>query len=180
MTNDEEHKEQKPYSFEHSENLRPLTQEQKLEYLEKAKGIWKVRLDSYTLPSLIIKVLKNMKKNGVCEIKTTRVEKLRNNFKNDEIGLDQHTQIKEGDEVLIRITLLGSTYPRYFYKLLVKQKLEQILRLKATATNFFKVGNFKKAADLYQKINGYYNFGDSTNNFAKEDEQSPDFIRDNE
>lgn len=42
------------------------------------------------------------------------------------------------------------------------------------------MGNFKKAADLYQKINGYYNFGDSTNNYAKEDENSPDFIRDNE
>jgi hypothetical protein len=47
--------------------------------------------------------------------------------------------------------------------------------LKATATRFFKsdpkkVNNhLKKAADIYQKINGYFNFGDSTNNYAKED-----------
>ena len=54
------------------------------------------------------------------------------------------------------------------------------MRLKGTATQFFKAGNFKKAADLYQKINGYYNFGDSTNNYAKEDDQTEDFIRDNE
>lgn len=68
------------------------------------------------------------------------------------------------------MSLLDCTYPRYFYKLFVSQKLEHIQRLKATATKFFKAGNFKKAADLYQKINGYYNFGDSTNNYAKEDD----------
>ena len=45
---------------------------------------------------------------------------------------------------------------------------------------FFKAANFKKAADLYQKINGYFNFGDSTNNYAKEDDKTEDFIRDNE
>lgn len=42
------------------------------------------------------------------------------------------------------------------------------------ATKFFKANqlhnNFKKAADMYQKINGYYNFGDATNNYAKEDD----------
>ena len=51
--------------------------------------------------------------------------------------------------------------------------------MKQTATKFFKQQNYKKAADLYQKINGYYNFGDSTNNYAREDENDPDFIRDN-
>ena len=56
----------------------------------------------------------------------------------------------------------------------VKEKLQTILRLKDIATKFFKANhienNFKKAADIYQKINGYYNFGDATNNYAKEDD----------
>lgn len=69
--------------------------------------------------------------------------------------------------------------------MLVKDKLKHVLRLKATATKFFKAdsnlvkNHLKKAADLYQKINGYYNFGDSTNNFAKEDETSEEFQKDN-
>lgn len=28
-------------------------------------------------------------------------------------------------------------------------------------------------------MNGYFNFGDSTNNYAKEDETNPEFIDDN-
>lgn len=54
--------------------------------------------------------------------------------------------------------------------------------MKETATKFFKSNlenRYKKAADIYQKINGYYNFGDATNNYAKEDESSQEFQRDN-
>ena len=64
-------------------------------------------------------------------------------------------------------------------------KLKHVLRLKATATRFFKAdpklvtNHLKKAADIYQKINGYFNFGDSTNNFAKEDETSEEFQKTN-
>jgi len=47
--------------------------------------------------------------------------------------------------------------------------------LKTVAGRFFKAGNFKKAASLYQKVNGYYNFGDATNNYQKEDEDSAEF-----
>lgn len=68
------------------------------------------------------------------------------------------------------MSLLDCDHPSYFYKLFVKEKLEYILRLKATATMFFRCQNYKKAADIYQKINGYFNFGDSTNNYAKEDD----------
>jgi hypothetical protein len=62
---------------------------------------------------------------------------------------------------------------------LASQKLSRVIYLKGIAGSFFKVGNFKKAGILYQKINGYYNFGDSTNNYAKEDATTDDFIRDN-
>jgi tetratricopeptide (TPR) repeat protein len=174
----EETKEQLPYDYGESENLRSLSTEQKKAYLETA-NLWSLRLDSYALPSLMIKVLKSMKKNGVCEVKTTRVAKMKSNFANEELGLDQHSQFSEGDEILFRFSLLDCNYPGYFYKLTVQEKLAHILGLKATATKFFKAGNFKKAAAIYQKINGYYNFGDSTNNYAKEDAESEDFIRDN-
>lgn len=46
-------------------------------------SLYKVQLDSYTLPSLVIKVIKTMKKNGVTEFTTTRVEKLHSNFENE-------------------------------------------------------------------------------------------------
>jgi len=38
------------------------------------------------------------------------------------------------------------------------------------AGDFFKLGKYAKAAKIYQKVNGYYNFGDVANNFQKEDE----------
>lgn len=92
----------------------------KKEYLEKEdSSIFKIRLDSYSLPSLIPKVMKTMKKNGITEITTTRIEKLHSNFVNEEIGLDQFKSFKEGDTVVFRITLLDCTYPSYFYRLLV-------------------------------------------------------------
>ena len=172
---------QQPYDFFTSENLKGKTIDEKKEYISTVDAdLFKVQLDSYTLPSLVIKVIKTMKKNGVTEITTTRIEKLLSNFENEDIGLNQHEQFKEGQKVTIRITLLDSTYPQYFYKLTVQEKLEHVLRLKATATRFFKSklhNNFKKAADLYQKINGYFNFGDSTNNYAKQDDTDPDYIR---
>ena len=99
-----------------------------------------------------MKVLKTMKKNGVCEISTTRIDKLRTNFANPDLKFDQHTMLKEGDKVVIRMTLLDCTYPQYFYKLTVKEKLDHVLYLKGQATRFFKSNldnNFKKAADLY-------------------------------
>ena len=134
--------------------MRPLKEDGRKEYLEKAENLYTVRLDSYTLPSLIIKMIKAMKKNGVVQVRTTRIDKLKTNFANEDIGFDQYKEgmLKEGDEVLLRMTLLDSTHPIYFYKMPVSEKLEHVLRLKATATRFFKSdlgNNYKKAADLY-------------------------------
>lgn len=170
---DEEGKEEpSEYNLFESENMRRLTTEERVQYIEKAEGLFTVRLDTYTLPSLLIKILKSMKKNGAVEIQTSRIDKLKTNFANEDIGLDQYAEglLNEGDDIKMQITLLDSTHPIYFYKLLVSEKLEHVLRLKGTAGKFFKSSlpnGFKKAADLYQKINGYYNFGDATNNYAK-------------
>ena len=76
------------YNLFESENMRGLTTEERVQYIEKAEGLFTVRLDTYTLPSLLIKILKSMKKNGAIEIKTSRIEKLKTNFANEEIGLD--------------------------------------------------------------------------------------------
>ena len=72
-----------------SENLRGLTSDQKQAYLKDIDNtLFKLRLDSYELPSLIIKVIKTMKKNGVTTISTTRIDKLRTNFKSETLGID--------------------------------------------------------------------------------------------
>ena len=67
-----------------------------------------------------------MKKNGVCEVYTTRIDKLHTNFENEQIKLNQYKQIKEGDKIIFRITLLDSTHPIYFYKMKVQDKLKHV------------------------------------------------------
>ena len=104
-----------------------------------------------------------MKKNQVAVLKTTRVDKLLTNFPST--FLDQYKQFKEGDTVVFTVSLFGIENTSYFYKLLIADKLAYVRRLKDIAGKFFKAGNFKKAAKIYQKINGYYNFGDTGNNF---------------
>lgn len=52
-----------------------LTSEQK-EELQKNPKLYEFELDRYTLPQVIIKVLKTMHKYEVCEFITTRVDKL--------------------------------------------------------------------------------------------------------
>ena len=84
----EEAKEEVPYNLSESEDLKGLSSEEKKAYVEKAADLWSVRLDAYPLPSLMIKVIKSMKKNGVCEVKTTRIPKMKTNFPNEDIGLD--------------------------------------------------------------------------------------------
>ena len=64
------------------------------------------KLDAYTLPSLVRKVIKSMKKNEVCELITTKVDKLRNNFANEHF--DQYKAFKDGDKVSILMTLVDS------------------------------------------------------------------------
>ena len=80
-----------------------------------------------------------------------------------------------GSEVSFLMCLVDIDKAVYFYQLTAAKKLERVMTLKNTAGDFFKAGNFKKAAKIYQKINGYYNFGDVDNNNAKEDETSEEF-----
>jgi hypothetical protein len=96
LEKDEESKREEPYDLHDSEDLRTLTVEQRAAYIESIKDqLFTVKLDRYELPSLIIKVIKSQKKNGVCEIKTTRLDKLLTNFPNAEIGLDQYVHFKK-------------------------------------------------------------------------------------
>lgn len=115
-----------------------------------------------------------MKKNMVATMTTTRIkDKLHSNFKSH--FLDQYTAFKEGDTVTFTLSLYGIKNTAYFYKFPIAEKLVYVTRLKVTAGEFFKAGNMKKAAKIYQKINGYFNFGDSGNNYSKEDEETEHF-----
>lgn len=136
----------------------------------------KLRLDDYVLPSLLQKLMKSIKKNGVVTMITTRVkDKLHTNFVSD--WLNQYEAFKEGDTVQFTVSLFGIENTSYFYKRLIADKLAYVQRLKQIAGEFFKRGNSKKAAKVYQKVNGYFNFGDVANNFRAEDESSDEYRR---
>jgi tetratricopeptide (TPR) repeat protein len=136
---------------------------------EGGKKFMILQLDTYTLPSPLIKVLKSMKRLEVCEFETTNVLKLLSNFPNK--YFDQHKLFKIGDKVSIVVALFSISTDIYFYQYTVQQKLDRVNHLKGVAGNFFKAGNYRKAAKLYQRINGYYNFGDAANNYQKEESE---------
>lgn len=114
----------------------------------------------------------------MASVTTNKIDKLHSNFPSD--FLDQYKVFKEGDVVTFTVTLLGIENTKYFYKLTVKEKLEYVLKLKDIAGKFFKQGNYKKAAKVYQKINGFYNFGDAENNHAKENQEDEEWKKANE
>ena len=75
-----------PYDFYESENIKAMTKEEGVEYLQKIDGdLFAIKLDEYSLPSLMIKIIKSMKKNGVVEVTTNRLDKLQSNFVNEQI-----------------------------------------------------------------------------------------------
>lgn len=105
---------------------------------------------------------------------TTKVtEKLHTNFTSD--FLNQYEAFKEGDTVKFTASLFGIENTSYFYKNTVANKLVLLMKLKVTAGEFFKRGTLLKAAKIYQKVNGYFNFGDVANNFLREDETTDEF-----
>lgn len=131
-------------------------------------------LHEYTLPSLISKVIKTMYRDEIGKIDTNRVDKLTNNFSSGFIKKEWFKDDIE-NKISIWIHLVDFDHPEAFYKLPIEDKLKRIQAFKKVATDFFKANEFKKACKMYQKINGYYNFGDANNNFLKEDENSLHF-----
>lgn len=69
--------------------------------------LYEFQLDQYTLPSMMIKIIKTMKKQEVAELIVSgdRIEKLRNNFPNK--YFDQGKVFKSGDKVSIVMGLAG-------------------------------------------------------------------------
>lgn len=133
----------------------------------------KFTLYEYTLPSLISKVIKTMYKDEIGQIRTNRVDKMTNNFSQ---GFIKKEWFDEGpNDIIVTIHLQDFDQPEAFYKLPIEEKLKRIQDYKKIATDFFKAEEYKKACKMYQKINGYYNFGDANNNYLKEDEESEHF-----
>jgi hypothetical protein len=126
-------------------DLKPMSTEERLAVLDDA-SLYQVKLNSYTLPSILIKLIKSTKKNGCVEMTTTRLEKVKTNFKSD--IFNQH-EVKEGQVVKFTVTLVGHETTRYFYKYPVATKLAVVKRLKGIAGDFFKLGNYAKAAKIY-------------------------------
>jgi hypothetical protein len=56
-----------------------MTPEERNKLTEDATLIT-ARIDDYKMPSLLIKLIKSMKKNSVAEMTTTRIDKLHRNF----------------------------------------------------------------------------------------------------
>lgn len=106
-----------------------------------------VRIDDYKLPSILIKLVKSLKKNSVVVMETTRIDKLHKNFASE--FLDQYKAFKEGDKVTFTVSLYSVKNTSYFYKLKVVEKLAYIEKLKSTAGEFFKQPNVPKAAKIY-------------------------------
>jgi hypothetical protein len=88
-----------------------------------------------------------------CKVTTDRHDKkIRGNFANESIGLDQAAAVpEEGDDtrVTFYIHLVDLDKPEYMYKLPAQEKLDRVLHLKGIAARFFKLQQFKKAARIY-------------------------------
>jgi len=99
---------------EQQEDFKQLTIEERVEHL-KDPSLLVRKLDTYTLPSLLQKAFKSMKKNMVVSLTTTRVkDKLHTNFTTD--FLNQYEAFKDGDTVKFTLSLFGVTNTSYFYK----------------------------------------------------------------
>lgn len=61
------------------DDLKQMTEEQRKEFIENEQFIT-LRIDDYCLPSLLIKLIKSLKKNSVATMTTTRIDKLHKNF----------------------------------------------------------------------------------------------------
>ena len=141
-----------PGDVELLDDLRDISKEQRVALLEDPSLIT-YKINSYTLPSLFNKVIKSLKKNSVVEVTSTNITKLKSNFKSE--WFDQY-EFKEGDTINFTITLLDAKHTKYFYRNSAAEKLVAIKRLKGIAGEFFKLGNYSKAAKIYQRINGFY------------------------
>lgn len=59
--------------------MRTMTPEERKK-LTSDETLITARIDDYQMPSLLIKLIKSMKKNSVAEMTTTKIDKLHRNF----------------------------------------------------------------------------------------------------
>lgn len=90
-----------------------MTPEERKELEAEEGRLYKFHLDCFTLPSIVRKVVKSMKKSEVCELRTNRVDKLLTFFPNE--VFDQYKLFKEGDQVSFHMGLVWISKDEYFY-----------------------------------------------------------------
>ena len=81
--------------------------------LEEDERLFKFSLDTFTLPRIVRKIVKSMKKGEVCELRTSKVDKLLTFFPNE--VFDQYKLFKEGDQVSFLLALVWISKDEYFY-----------------------------------------------------------------
>lgn len=118
-----------------ADNLKLMSPEEREEFL-KDPTLLSLRIDDYTLPSVLIKLIKSLKKNSVAVMETTRLDKLHKNFASE--MFDQYKCIKAGDQVRFTVSLYSIKNTSYFYKLVMVDKIAYVERLKAKAGEFYK------------------------------------------
>ncbi len=112
--NDEEKFSNFPEGVEPSQVFEGMSDDARkvLEADEEGK-LYTFSLDQYTLPKVIRKVVRSMKKGEICEVKTDQVSKLCTNFPNE--VFDQYKLFKEGDKVSIHMGVVWISKDEYFY-----------------------------------------------------------------
>lgn len=99
-------------------------------------------LDDYRIPTIIHKNLREVLKDSTVLINSNKVAKFTNNLEGNLIKKEWF-EGKEDPKIELTLHLLDFTRPLPLYKLKIAEKLERILKIKAVATEFFKLGNWK-------------------------------------
>lgn len=99
-------------------------------------------MDQYILPQCVMDILLKMRKNSVVSMKLNDHKLLLSNFPMSMFGLDLYDEMdkhfKDAKSATITMSLLEIEYPKEFDDMSCAEKLDRVLKLKATATNFFK------------------------------------------
>lgn len=112
--NDEEKISNFPIEVDPAQVFEGLSDEdRKVLEADEDRKLYTFSFDQYTLPKVIRKVVRSMKKGEICELKTNQVTKLCTNFPNE--VFDQYKLFKEGDKVSIHLGLVWISKDEYFY-----------------------------------------------------------------
>ena len=117
------------------------------------------------MPPVIRKILKTTKTQEVFEVKCSRKDKLAPYFE-DPNGVFKKDLLQTfQNDVTFTVSLVAFEQKDFLFKLLISEKMARLSFIKSMATDFFKLGNLRKAEKLYGKVHSYFRTKDAKNNF---------------